>query len=203
MSNFIYLFILLAVVVAMVILRMPKRQTDPLTFPYQSKEFLMSPAERSFLGILDQILPNGDYRVFAQVRLADIVEVDKGLPRAAWQSAFNTISRKHVDFVICRSDDMAILGVIELDDESHEKGKQIKRDQVVKKILEAADIPLVRTRAASTYASNEIKNLLSTEVGLKFVGEFSTQSLQSLPPGESTDSNGDESMDSSPHNLLT
>jgi len=167
MSNLVYLFILLAVVVAMVILRMPKRRNDQLTYPYSSKEFLMSPAERSFLGVLDQILPNDDYRVFAQVRLADIVQVDKGLPRAAWQRAFNTISRKHVDFVVCRSDDMALIGAIELDDASHQKSKRKDRDLMVDKIFEAAGIPLARIQATATYSPNEIRSLLSNMLSLK------------------------------------
>ena len=113
MSNLVYLFILAAVIVALIILRMPKRPSAPIDFPYRSKAFLLSPAERSFLGVLDQVWANTSYRVFAKVGLPDIVEVDKGLQQAAWQSAFNSISRKHVDFVVCRSEDMAIVGAIQ------------------------------------------------------------------------------------------
>lgn len=193
MSNLVYLFILIAVVVAMVILRMPKRRNDQLIFPYSSKEFLMSPAERSFLGVLDQVLANNGYRVFAQVRLADVVQVDKDLKRAVWQSAFNTISRKHVDFVICRSDDMAILGVIELDDESHKQGKRKDRDQVVDKILEAADIPLVRIQAAATYAPNETRKLLSRQMGIEFADQCSKQGCSPIELPTSTD-NGREGI---------
>ena len=180
MSNLVYLFILAAVILALIILRMPKRQTEPQAFPYQSREFLLSPAERSFLGVLDQVLSNAAYRVFAKVRLADVVEVDKGLQRSAWQSAFNAISRKHVDFVVCRSDNMAIVGAIELDDGSHEKGKRKDRDIVVDKILEAAGIPLLRVKAATGYAPSEIRSLLANEMNLSMAGEIAAQSPEPI-----------------------
>ena len=191
MSNLVYLFILAAVILALIILRMPKRQTEPQAFPYQSREFLLSPAERSFLGVLEQVLVDTGYRVFAKVRLADIVEVNKGLQRSAWQSAFNSISRKHVDFVICRSDDMAFVGAIELDDGSHEKGKRKDRDIVVDKILEAAGITLLRVKAATAYAPNDIRNLLANEMHLSTAVEIAAQSPEPL----AVPVNGDQSTE--------
>jgi hypothetical protein len=175
MSNLVYLFILAALIVALIILRMPKRPSAPVDFPYRSKAFLLSPAERSFLGVLDQVLSNTGYRVFAKVRLPDVVEVDNGLQRSAWQSAFNSISRKHVDFVVCRSDEMAIVGAIELDDESHEKSKRRDRDIVVDNILKAAGIPLLRVKAATGYAPNDIRNHLASKMNLSITDEISAQ----------------------------
>jgi hypothetical protein len=192
MSNLVYLFILAAVIVALIILRMPKRPSAPAAFPYRSKAFLLSPAERSFMGVLDQVLSNTGYRVFAKVRLPDIVEVDNGLQRSAWQSAFNSISRKHVDFVVCRSDDMAIVGAIELDDGSHEKGKRKDRDIVVDKILEAAEISLLRVKAAPAYAPNEIRNLLANEMKLNIEGVVLGQSSGPFPVLDSGDQGSEE-----------
>ena len=191
MSNLVYLFILAAVILALIILRMPKRQAGPQAFPYQSREFLLSPAERSFLGVLDQVLSNAAYRVFAKVRLADVVEVDKGLKRSAWQSAFNSISRKHVDFVVCQSDNMAIVGAIELDDGSHEQRNRKDRDVVVDKILEVAGISLVRVKAATAYAPNEIRGLLVTGMCLRIAAEISAQSPEPL----AVPVNGDQSTE--------
>lgn len=174
MSNLVYLIILLVVVIVLVNLRRRSQgQTELQAFPYRSKEFLMSPAERSFLGVLDQVLSKSNYRVFAQVRLADIVQVDKGLKRADWQRAFNTISRKHVDYVVCKAEDMAIVGAVELDDESHQQSKRRDRDQILDNILEAAGIPLARVKAAATYSPNEILNLLFNEFSLKLYDNIS------------------------------
>ena len=181
MSNLVYLLILVAIVAFLVYQRMPKPKGEPRTFPYRSKENLLSPAERSFLGVLEQVLTNTGYRVFAQVRLADVVQVDKGLQRSAWQSAFNAISRKHVDFVVCRSDDLAIVGAIELDDESHAKGKRKDRDLVLNQILEAADIPLARFKAASAYSPNDINSILLSEMKLSFASEPPAHSQETNP----------------------
>ena len=77
MSNSIILLLLLVVVAVALTLFKKKAGKGPLDFPYQSKDVLYSPAERSFLGALDKILEKS-YRVFAKVRLADIVDIQKG-----------------------------------------------------------------------------------------------------------------------------
>ena len=66
---------------------------------YRQKEFL-SPAERSFLDVLSQAAGD-EWRVFAKVRIADVLTPAKGMSRSRWQSAFNAISAKHFDFLLC------------------------------------------------------------------------------------------------------
>jgi len=73
MLNWIILLLLLIIVSLALALFKKKAGKGPVDFPYQSKEVLCSPAERSFLGALGKVVGNG-YRVFAKVRLADIVE---------------------------------------------------------------------------------------------------------------------------------
>ncbi len=68
--------------------------------PYDLQETLFSPAERSFLGVLD--LAVGDQaRVFAKVRVADVLTPETGMGKSKWQQAFNKISAKHVDYLLC------------------------------------------------------------------------------------------------------
>lgn len=97
MSNWIILLLLLIIVSLALALFKKKAGKGPVDFPYQSKEVLCSLAERSFLGALDKIVGKS-YRIFAKVRLADIIDVQRGLSASARQSAFNRISRKHLDF---------------------------------------------------------------------------------------------------------
>lgn len=66
---------------------------------YRQKEFLSS-AERSFLGVLNQAADD-DWGVFAKMRIADVLTPAKGMSRSRWQSAFNAISAKHFDFLLC------------------------------------------------------------------------------------------------------
>ncbi|MGH8196269.1 MAG: DUF2726 domain-containing protein [Woeseiaceae bacterium] len=62
----------------------------PIALPYVRKPALFSPAERSFLGALEQAAGN-EYRVFGKVRIADVIERKRGLARSEWQRAFNRV----------------------------------------------------------------------------------------------------------------
>ena len=68
-------------------------------YPYQTIDTLFSPAERSFLGVIDQVV-GLEYRVFGKVRIADVASVKSMSNRSAWQKAFNRISSKHFDFIM-------------------------------------------------------------------------------------------------------
>ena len=67
---------------------------------YVAAEALLTPAERSFFLVLPQAL-TPDYHLFVKVRLADIIEVQRGLSAKRRFPAFNRISAKHADFVAC------------------------------------------------------------------------------------------------------
>jgi Protein of unknown function (DUF2726)/Topoisomerase DNA binding C4 zinc finger len=130
-------------------------------FPYQKIRTFLSPAERSFLGVLEKSL-GGDYRVFSKIRLADVVKAKNGLSRAAGQRAFNSISAKHVDFLICNSSDMSVMGAIELDDRTHDNPQRVRRDLFVDKVFEASQIPLLRVKARAGYSIPEITGRLKS-----------------------------------------
>jgi len=167
MSNWIIL--LLIIVVFALVLFKKKAGKDPVDFPYQSKEVLCSPAERSFLGALDQIVGK-KYRIFAKVRLADIIDVKKGLSASVRQSAFNRIAGKHVDFIVCHANDLSIVGAVELDDKTHRGRGRQERDQFLDKALEIAGVPLLRIKARSTYSIKGISSDLNSSFNIN-VGE--------------------------------
>ena len=117
---------------------------------YRSKGTLLSPAERSFYGVLLQIV-EGQYRVFSKVRLMDIIEPDGRLPRSAHQAAQNRIQSKHVDFILCDPSDLSIQCVVELDDSSHNRPDRQERDAFVNDALQAAGIPIFHIPVQSQY----------------------------------------------------
>ena len=170
MLKVVFGFLFIAVVSLVVALIKKKSGKAPVDFPYQSKEVLCSPAERSFLGVLEKVVGNG-YQIFAKVRLADIVEVNQGLSSSARQSAFNRISRKHLDFVICNARDLSIVGAIELDDKSHRKTGRQERDQFLDKALDAAGVPIFRVKAQSTYSIKEVLSDLDSAFNIKVGGK--------------------------------
>ncbi|PYJ10404.1 MAG: hypothetical protein DME93_11450 [Verrucomicrobia bacterium] len=133
-------------------------------FIYNRMERLFSPAERSFLGVLEQILGT-QYRVFGKVRLADIIGTPKGLSNSARAGAFNRICSRHVDFAVSDPRTFEIIGVIELDDSSHGKQSRRNSDRFLDEALTAAGVPFVRIVAQRGYAPAEIREKVSALFG--------------------------------------
>ena len=127
--------------------------------PYESRGHLLSPAERSFLGVLDQAT-EGEFRVLTKVRLADLIKTKPGIGPGERQKAFNKIQSKHLDFVLCDPDDYSIQAVVELDDSSHSKTSRRKRDEFVDRALESADIPVTRIPARRSYSVEQVRTTL-------------------------------------------
>lgn len=138
----------------------------PEALPYVLGDALFTPAERSFLGVLDQAVGT-DFRVFGKVRVADVVSVTKGTPKPLWQRAFNQISAKHFDFVLCCPNDLKPVCVIELNDQSHAKESRQGRDKFLERVCAAAGIPLIFFPAKSTYTLAEISASIANAMGAK------------------------------------
>jgi very-short-patch-repair endonuclease len=133
-------------------------------FAYNRIERLFTPAERSFLGVLEQIV-GSQYRIFGKIRLADIIQTPQGLSNSARASAFNRICARHVDFALCDPRTFEVIGVIELDDSSHGRQSRRKRDRFVDEALTAAGVPFVRIAAQRAYVAPEIREKISALLG--------------------------------------
>jgi len=194
MSNWIILLLLLIIFFLALALFKRKDGKSPEDFPYQSKDVLCSPAERSFLGALDKIVGK-KYRIFAKVRLADIIDVHKGLSVSVRQSAFNRIDGKHIDFIICNANDLSIIGAIELDDKTHRGRGRHERDQFLDRTLKAAGVPVLRIKAQSSYSIKEISSRLDSAFNIS--GRFRSEDNQiSIDASEVTDEKpNDEATD--------
>ena len=141
-------------------------KTTPTGYPYQKKKALFTPAERSFLGVLHQAVGDSA-NIFGKVRVADVVEPKKGMSRSDRQKAFNKISGKHFDFILCRKDDLSIACSIELDDRSHRAKNRQQRDEFLQGVCKAAGIPLIQVPAKSGYAVGEVRQLITPHIGVK------------------------------------
>lgn len=155
-------------------------------FGFEMREFLFSPAERSFLGVLEQALDN-QYRVFGKVRLGDIVKPAKGLTPSKRTSASNRVKQKHVDFVICSATDLTVRGVVELDDQSHAREDRVKRDDFVNQVLLAAKIPIIHFSAKKGYSLQEVRARLAECLSNASVSE-ALGSIQNVPIADKPES---------------
>ncbi|MEJ2040517.1 MAG: DUF2726 domain-containing protein [Desulfosarcinaceae bacterium] len=120
---------------------------------------MLSPAERSLLEVLEKSL-GGGFRVFSKIRLADVVEVKKGLSQSAARRAVSAISANYVDFLICGASDLSIRCAIRLEDLTHNTSQGDPSGLFVNKVLEASQIPLLRVKPRSSYSISEITRLL-------------------------------------------
>lgn len=135
------------------------------SLPYIRNDVLFSPAERSFLGVLEQAV--GDtYRIFGKVRVADVVSVHEMKNRSAWQRAFNRINAKHFDFLLCTKTDLAIVCAIELDDASHVRRKRKARDALLAELCTAAGLSLVQIPAKRAYVAADLRSQVFQTLGL-------------------------------------
>jgi hypothetical protein len=146
-------FIALAVLIAAIA---KGGATGKITFPYQPTRILFSPAERSFLGVLDQAV-SPEHRVFGKVRIADIAMVKPGLGNTARQGALNRIASKHFDFVICRASDLSVICAVELNDKSHGSQRAQARDNLVAGVCQAIKLPLLTVAAKPNYSAQDLK----------------------------------------------
>ena len=144
----------LLVIVGIIVVIFKKRPTSSgQDFSFFSlKPFLLSKAEYSFYQVLRQIM--GDkYNIYPKVRMADIGKVRGG---GNYYSAFNRITSKHIDFVIC-DNKAKILLVIELDDKSHRTTKAQKADAFKDELFKAIGLRCVRIEAKQSYHTEEVK----------------------------------------------
>ena len=130
--------------------------------PYKIKKDLFSHAELSFLGILDRAIP-AEYRVFGKVRIADLITPDMRRDDKMFIAAFNQISAKHVDYVICERASLKPVIVVELDDKSHNTKKSRKRDEFVNKAFLSEKLKMIRFEAKSGYNQKEVESQISNE----------------------------------------
>jgi len=180
------IFIIAILAVIALKLRIVKEQQPE--YPYRKLETLFSPAERSFLGVLNQVIDE-NAQVFGKVRVADVITPRKGMSRSKWQKAFNKISGKHFDFLLCNKDDLSVLCAVELNDSSHQSKKRKERDAFLEGVCQSANVPLVQITAKSTYKINEIQALIVSHLpGISISKATSSSSLQieEVPLGEKT-----------------
>lgn len=170
------LIVVAVIIIVLVILAAlkAKQPSKDIGLSFDSRDALFTPAERSFLGVLEQALDNR-YRVFGKVRLGDIVKPAKGLSNSKRATAFNKVNQKHVDFVVCLATDLAVFGVVELDDQSHGREDRAGRDVFVDQALTTAKIPIARFTAKKGYAVQEVRAKLTE--AFKLTAEPSTPTV--------------------------
>ena len=162
MELFVIIILVLTAVIILAVLGKLKIPAPSPNVGYRLNGPLFSPAERSFLGVLMQAVPD-DNLVLGKVRVADVITPEKGLPRPKWQSAFNRISAKHFDYVVCDRATLRVLSAVELNDKSHKGKKRADRDAFLRAACSSAGLRLFEFDAKSSYSVVELRKQLADE----------------------------------------
>src|SRR5690554_3111749 len=138
MKSGIFLLVLLAI--AAIAIEVLKKQTPKKgQHKYKQLDDLFTPAEKSFLLALEAAVGN-KIRIYGKVRVADILTPDLSRQAKTWMTAFNKISAKHFDYVLCHPKTLKVLATIELDDKSHNKSNRRARDKFLEDACKSADL---------------------------------------------------------------
>jgi len=124
---------------------------------YRRGRFL-SANEKIFLRTLDAALSR-NYRVFAQVRLAELANPADSANVQLRRRALNAVMAKSVDFVICDVLTLDPVAAIEVDDRSHLLPERRDRDAFVNAVFEEIGLPLLRVKAQRSYSVAELRAL--------------------------------------------
>lgn len=109
---------------------------------YQQK-WMFTLNEKDTFYALDKIVTEEGYRLFAKVRLLDLITPVRNHKK--YQANLWKIQAKHVDFVIT-TQNLVAKYIIELDDNSHDTAKGQQRDQFVDAALQACGYKVLRIR---------------------------------------------------------
>jgi hypothetical protein len=146
-----------------------------VTVEYERRSSPFTPAERSFLMVVEQAL-DSRYRVFGKVRLDDLIKPADSPAGGNPITAQNRFNRYHVDFVVCTANELALVGVLALEDPSHGHEDRAGRGGFIDLALAMAGIPVLRFPAKKGYQLQEVRarlaELLHPKTGavLKAVG---------------------------------
>lgn len=156
-----YWWIILLIAVGLLVLQSTKGPRNKGTsseksenLPYVLKRYLMSRAERSFFGVLEQVTDSSKYYIFPQVSLNNLVTVEKGT--GSYQTYHNKVDRKSVDFVLFDKSALSPVLAIELDDASHDREDRQERDAFVDGVLAKVGLPLLHVRAQAAYDPKQL-----------------------------------------------
>lgn len=120
---------------------------------------LFTPAEQKFLLVLEKAVA-GRARVYAKVRIADVLAVRDTLSGKRFWKAFGAIACKHVDYLLCDPASFTPICAIELDDASHRRADRQSRDALLDDAFAGAGLPLLRVPVRARYVIRDIEEQL-------------------------------------------
>lgn len=118
---------------------------------YKSR-MLLTKNEWSAYMAMKKLTDANELVICPKVRLIDIIEPKSGEGENSLRAK---VIQKHVDFVICKKN-LQIIGIVELDDASHDTKKRMERDKFVDEILTDVGYTVIHARYINEDTLNPI-----------------------------------------------
>lgn len=121
---------------------------------YQARQLLTKREHQEYLK-LKQYADARGWLICPKVRLFDLIEPRRGV--GSRQTLINKIWAKHVDFVLV-DQNMNVIGILELDDWTHDRPDRVERDKFVRDALEGAGLTMIQTRCITPETLDSFQN---------------------------------------------
>lgn len=154
MQHFYFLLGLGALVAVAFILSLRHGFRQRNRLPYRVDACLLSPQQRDFAAVLERAVGQ-EYRVYAKVRAADIIAVERRGDRRAQERAAGRLAEQVFDFLICTRGSSAIACAVNLAPRSRLSRRPPRNG--LDRICAAAKLPFVRFRESDAYSVVEIE----------------------------------------------
>lgn len=128
-------------------------------FPYK-KKLLLTKNEWYFYKNLKPVADELGYSVLAKIKLSDLVFVDID-DKHEYFKYLGKINQKHVDFALAKPENLQIVLLIELDDNSHTQ-QQVERDTFVERLYATTGYKLLRVKGHMNI-KEKIQDILKEE----------------------------------------
>ena len=132
-----------------------------LKLPFERK-YLLTKNEYYFYKELKRVADKYNLVVLSKIRFADIVQVKNSEieSKSEWYSNFGKIKSRHIDFALANPDNLYVMLVVELDDNSHYSEASKKRDEFINSVLDKCGYKIIRTKGPNNI-EEQIVNLLN------------------------------------------
>ena len=130
---------------------------------------LFTNAEFKFLKVLQLIIKNPNIAIYGKVRIEDIIRVKRDTPNYIKQPLRNKIKSYHVDYVLLDKLNYSVICAIELQNSTHNKNYQIKRDKQKRIIFASAKIELIEIKCRAQYDLSDIKNKIPDDILMQII----------------------------------
>ena len=145
--------------------RIIRRSSGKEKMVFIRRERILTKNEFRFMKALQQATQDMKVDIFPMLRVSEILRVKKQSSRKKYYLYFNQISRKHMDFTLCRQEDNEILCCVELEERLPLQEKRERRDRFIVELFEKTGVALARLKSsAEEYDVEMIRTQIQTAI---------------------------------------